>query len=63
VTPQDVAREVRRLEEELAKAIIGQVKKVWPDNVNGVYTVTHRNGKVRVVFNPPPQKESGWRDE
>jgi hypothetical protein len=57
------AKQIRELEAELAKALIAAHKRVWPDDVNGVYTVTHRNGKARIVFNPPPQKEAGWRDE
>lgn len=59
---KDALREIRRLEEQLARAIISAVKQVWPDDLDGQYTVVHRNRKVKVIFNPPHQKEPGWVD-
>jgi hypothetical protein len=57
------AYDMRQALDTLSKAIIARHKQVFPAGQDVRYTVTARNGKVKVKMEPPEIHEAGWRDE
>jgi hypothetical protein len=58
-------RRLRRLEQEIAEAILVAHHRLWPPELAGQYTVVHRvgpggTGKAKVQFGPPPVKDEGF---
>lgn len=62
MTYHEAARERRKHEEVLAKAITARHHQVCPPDQDIQYTVIQRNGKVKVQFSPPAVLESGYTD-
>lgn len=62
MSTHDAVRRAREAHRALADAIIKAHHGIWPKDVNGSYTVIHRNGKAKVEFHPPQEKEPGWVD-
>ena len=60
--PRDAARALRAAVRALAGAIIKAHRGLWPADQDGSYTVIQRNGKTKVEFHPPQEKEAGWVD-
>lgn len=60
--PRDAARALRAAAKDLAAAIIRAHRGLWPAEQDGSYTVIQRNGKTKVEFHPPQEKEAGWVD-
>lgn len=60
---QGAVRQYHAALKRLSVAILRLHHTIWPHDINGSYTVIHRNGKAKVQFNPAQNKEPGWVDE